>query len=72
LELTRKSGQWQACEKEPKKCLSRHLPDERTLTTEIMAWEGARNIKKANIRWNFTVEDARVVFKDRYPASLPC
>ena len=55
-----------------KQCLSRRVPDEWTLTTEIIAWEDARNAKKANIRWNFTVHDARIVFKEHYPTSLTC
>lgn len=55
-----------------KQCLSRRLPDEWTLTTEIIAWEEARNTKKASIRWNFTVNDARIVFKEYYPTSLTC
>lgn len=55
-----------------KQCLSRRLPDEWILTTEIIAWEDARNAKKASIRWNFTVDDARIVFKEHYPTSLTC
>ena len=55
-----------------KQCLSRRIPDEWTLTTEIIAWEEARNTKKASIRWNFTVDDARIVFKEHYPTSLTC
>jgi len=55
-----------------KQCLSRRLPDEWTLTTEIIAWEETRNAKKASIRWNFTVADARIVFKEHYSTSLTC
>lgn len=55
-----------------KQCLSRRIPDEWTLTTESIAWEEARNTKKASIRWNFTVDDARIVFKEHYPTSLTC
>jgi len=55
-----------------KQCLARRLPDEWTLTTEIIAWEHARNDKKAKIRWNFTVDDARQVFKEHYPTTLTC
>jgi len=55
-----------------KQCLSRRIPDEWTLTTEIIAWEEARNTKKASIRWNFTVDDARIVFKEHYPTALTC
>jgi len=55
-----------------KQCLSRRIPTEWTLITEIVAWEEARNEKKAKIRWNFTVKDARKVFKEHYPTSLTC
>lgn len=55
-----------------KQCLSRRIPNEWILITEIVAWEQARNQKKAKIRWNFTVEDARQVFKEHYPTSLTC
>ncbi len=55
-----------------KQCLSRRIPNEWTLITEIVAWEQARNEKKAKIRWNFTVDDARIVFKEHYPTALPC
>lgn len=51
-------------------CLSRRIADEWTLGTEIVAWEDARNAKKAIIRWNFTVAVARQVFKDHYPTIL--
>jgi hypothetical protein len=55
-----------------KQCLSRRIPTEWTLITEIVAWEKVRNEKKAKIRWNFTVDDARRVFKEHYPTSLTC
>lgn len=55
-----------------KQCLSRRIPNEWTLITEIVAWEDVRNEKKAKIHWNFTVEDARKVFKEHYPTSLTC
>jgi hypothetical protein len=55
-----------------KQCLSRRIPNEWTLITEIVAWEDLRNEKKATIHWNFTVEEARNVFKEHYPTSLTC
>jgi hypothetical protein len=55
-----------------KQCLSRRIPHEWTLITEIVAWEQARNETKAKIRWNFTVDDARIVFKEHYPTALTC
>lgn len=48
-------------------CLDRRIPDEMTLTTEIIAWEERRNAAKAKIHWAFTVDDARNVFKEHYP-----
>jgi len=53
-----------------KQCLSRRIPSQWILTTEIITWEESRNEKKAKIRWNFTVNDARKVFKEHYPTSL--
>jgi len=53
-----------------KQCLSRRIPNEWVLGTEIIAWEEARNAKKAKIRWNFTVQDARQVFCQHYPTKL--
>jgi len=55
-----------------KQCLSRRIPSEWILTTEIIHWEEARNEKKAKIHWNFTVDQARKVFKEHYPTSLTC
>lgn len=55
-----------------KQCLSRRIPNEWTLITEIVAWEQARNERKAKIHWNFTVDDARAVFKQHYPTTLTC
>ena len=55
-----------------KQCLSRRIPTEWTLITEIVAWEQARNERKAKIRWNFTVEDAQQAFKEYYPTALTC
>jgi hypothetical protein len=55
-----------------KQCLSRRIPSEWILTTEIVTWEAIRNEKKAKIRWNFTVGDARKVFKEHYPTVSFC
>lgn len=50
-------------------CLSRRLPDEWTLATEIIAWENRRNAAKRRIHWAFSLDDARTVFKDHYPTT---
>lgn len=55
-----------------RQCLSRRIPSEWVLTTEIVTWEAVRNEKKAKIRWNFTVCDARKVFKEHYPTDSFC
>ena len=50
-------------------CLSQRIPDEWNLGLEIVAWEKARNDGEAKIRWNFTVDEARQVFKEHYPTT---
>jgi hypothetical protein len=51
-------------------CLSRRIADDWRLRFEIAAWENARNNRKAQIRWKFTTDDARKVFRQYYPTSL--
>lgn len=51
-------------------CLSQRIPDEWNLGLEIVAWEKARNDCEAKIRWNFTVDEARQVFKVHYPTTF--
>ncbi len=55
-----------------RQCLKRRLPDEWTLTLEIIAWENARNQTAAQIHWRFSVADARRVFRDHYPSFSSC
>ena len=50
-------------------CLSRRIPDEWALRLEVAAWEEARDSSKPQIRWKFTVDDARQVFRQYYPTS---
>ena len=51
-----------------RQCLGRRIPDRDTLTTEISAWETARNEQRATITWQFTVEDARRKLHRLYPS----
>jgi hypothetical protein len=51
-----------------RQCLGRRIPDRDTLTTEISAWETARNEQRATITWQFTVEDARCKLHRLYPS----
>jgi hypothetical protein len=55
-----------------RQCLNRRLPDEWTLGLEIIAWENQRNQRQAKIHWRFSVDDARRVFRDHYPAFSSC
>jgi hypothetical protein len=55
-----------------RQCLKRRLPDEWALGIEIVAWELARNARKATIDWSFSLDDAHRVFAEFYPETLPC
>jgi transposase len=48
-------------------CLDRRIPDRRTLTAEIAAWERKRNAAGSRIRWMFRVDDARRKMGKAYP-----
>lgn len=48
-------------------CLDRRIGDKATLTTEVAAWEAARNAAGATIDWRFTVDAARRKFARGYP-----
>jgi hypothetical protein len=51
-----------------RQCLGRRIADRDTLGTEVAAWETGRNEQRATIRWQFTVEDARVKLHRLYPS----
>jgi transposase len=51
-----------------RQCLGRRIPDRDTLTTEVAAWETARNEQRATITWQFTVDDARRKLHRLYPS----
>ena len=51
-----------------RQCLSRRIPDQRSLRHEVAAWEKARNESGATIDWRFTTEDARIKLKRLYPS----
>jgi DDE superfamily endonuclease len=48
-------------------CLDRRIPEQKTLSKEIAAWEKDRNKHHAKADWQFTTEDARVKLKHLYP-----
>ena len=53
-----------------RQCLSRRMPDKRTLATEVSAWERDRNNVKVLIDWQFTTQDARIRLKRLYPVTV--
>ena len=48
-------------------CLDRRIPDKKTLTTEVAAWEERRNRKVIKVDWQFKTADARIKLKHLYP-----
>jgi hypothetical protein len=51
-----------------RQCLDRRIGDRGFLTTEVAAWENARNEQRATIHWQFTVHDARRKLHRLYPS----
>lgn len=49
-------------------CLDRRIPNPRTLTQEVAAWERQRNTAKCRVDWRFTTQDARIKLKRLYPS----
>ena len=48
-------------------CLSRRIPNRRTLETEVAAWQRHRNKHHAKADWQFTTDNARLKLKRLYP-----
>lgn len=72
FEFTPKRGSWlNMAESEfsvlSRQCLSRRIPDQETLITEIKAWFTERNEKTIVTNWQFKVDDARIKLKNLYP-----
>ena len=51
--------------------LDRRIPDFPTLTSEVTAWQRARNAAQVKVDWQFTTADARVKLKRLYPILKP-
>lgn len=49
-------------------CLARRLSSREEVDREVGAWEEERNRQRAQIRWRFTVKDARKRLKRLYPS----
>ncbi len=54
-----------------RQCLRRHIASELLLQSELTAWQQFRNHRSAKIHWSFSLKDARRVFAQYYPESLP-
>lgn len=50
-----------------RQCLKRRIPDIKTATVQVEAWQCHRNAQNAVINWQFTAKDARVKLKRLYP-----
>lgn len=55
-------------------CLDRRIGTRQELESEVRAWQRARNIARAPIRWLFTCERARQKMPHAYPCTSdpPC
>ena len=50
-----------------RQCLNRRIGTQEHLEKEVEAWVEARNAAKVKITWQFSIEDAREKFKNKYP-----
>lgn len=48
-------------------CTDRRIADERTLQSEVTAWQRERNARQVTVDWQFTTPDARIKLKRLYP-----
>jgi hypothetical protein len=48
-------------------CLSRRIPNDEILQSELSAWESHRNSAQKSVDWHFSTADARVNLKFLYP-----
>jgi hypothetical protein len=51
-----------------RQCLNRHIATKQKITTEVQAWQNARNNKNSKINWQFTNDQARIKLKRFYPS----
>jgi hypothetical protein len=49
-------------------CLDRRIGEVATLCAAIAAWETSRNVTKATVDWQFTMEKARAKLARLYPS----
>lgn len=51
-----------------RQCLSRRIPDQKTLRRAVWAWAARRNKTLAKVDWRFTTENARIKLRKLYPS----
>lgn len=51
-----------------RQCLSRRIPNQKSLQQKVSAWVENRNTKNATVNWRFTTNDARIKLKRLYPS----
>ena len=49
-------------------CLGRRIPDMEVLSTELEAWNIARDNSSISVNWQFSTDDARVKLRKLYPS----
>jgi len=54
-----------------RQCLDRRIADPGQLTTDVAAWEAARNTAKSKVQWHFTTANARIKLHRLYPVIEP-
>ena len=50
-----------------RQCLARRMDSQELLTTEVAAWQQARNAAEVRVDWQFRTPDARIKLKRLYP-----
>jgi hypothetical protein len=50
-----------------RQCLTRRIPDQPTLATDVAAWVARRNHAQVGIAWRFGIAEARVTLAHCYP-----
>ena len=50
-----------------RQCLDRRIESREELRREVEAWEGERNERQVEVKWQFTAADARVKLRRLYP-----
>ena len=55
-----------------RQCLDRRIPNAQLLQREVDAWQTERNVRRKNIEWQFTRQDADMKLGRHYVSKLVC